>query len=97
MEHSVLGAFYLAVTGFILVQLLISELRELIFYWKNGWDFNCDSQTKWRSYKGDSDEKRNEISNKSRVTIDKPFGILILFIQMLILIFVFLRETNEQI
>lgn len=89
MENNFFGMLYLAIAGFILVQLLISEFRELIFYRKNGWDFNCDSQTKWRSYKGESDEKRSEFSNKSRVTIVKPFGVFILFIQLLILIFVF--------
>lgn len=89
MEQNVFRVLFVAMSGFFLVKLLISEFREIVFYKKNNWNFSKDSQTDIRIYRGESYEEKNEYSNKSRVIYGKPIGIII----WLFFIFVFIFES----
>lgn len=86
LEQRVFRVLFVAIAGFFLIKLLVSEFREIIFYKNNNWDFSKDSQTDVKIYKGDSYEEKNEYSNRSRVIYIKPTSIII----WLFFIFVFI-------
>jgi hypothetical protein len=63
------------ILSLLLVYLILQEVREIIFYKKNNWNFDLDSSTGWKMYKGDSTDERDLITNKSRVCYGTPFMI----------------------
>lgn len=87
MENIVLGIFYISVTVCFLVSMTISEVRDIMFYKNNNWNFELDSHPKWKSYEGDSDK---QISNRSRVIFCMPTGIILLSLQMFIIVYTYI-------
>ncbi|MGO7366198.1 hypothetical protein [Rhizobium leguminosarum] len=68
----VFGAIILSIVGLFLV---IQEVREIIFYKRNNWNFDLDSNVGLRLYNGDSSDEKDLVSNKSRVCLGAPFMI----------------------
>ena len=60
----------------VVVFLVIAEIRELIFYKKNNWDFSTDSNIGLKMYNGDSTSDEDLTSNRTRVCYGTPFMIL---------------------
>ncbi|CDZ52839.1 hypothetical protein [Neorhizobium galegae] len=69
--------FFGFIFGVAFIVNAVSEIREISFYKKNDWDFDLDSGTKLQVYRGDSDEKKDIISNRERVIYAKPIMILV--------------------
>lgn len=94
MESIILLVLYTSMTAYFLVSMTISEVRDIMFYKNNDWNFELDSHPKWKSYEGDSDR---QISNRSRVIFCMPTGILFLSLQMLIIVYTFIINYNWRI
>lgn len=84
IENIILGIFYISVTAYFLVSMTISEVRDIMFYKNNNWNFELDSHPKWKSYEGDSDK---QISNRSRVIFCMPTAIIFLSLQMVAIVY----------
>ncbi|MGR4844200.1 hypothetical protein ACIPSK_16525 [Rhizobium sp. LARHSG275] len=68
----VAGAIILSI---VVLFLVIQEVREVIFYKRNNWNFDLDSNVGIRLYNGDSTDEKDLVSNKSRVCFGTPFMI----------------------
>lgn len=86
------AAKYLNVDGFVgaaiillfpFLFLIIQETREIIFYKKNNWNFDLDSNIGSKMYKGESTDERDLVTNRSRVLYGRPF-LIVLFLVLLI-------------
>ncbi|XKM38581.1 hypothetical protein A4U53_006380 (plasmid) [Rhizobium ruizarguesonis] len=68
----VVGAIILSI---VVLFLIIQEVREILFYKRNNWNFDVDSNVGLRLYNGDSTDEKDLVSNKSRVCFGTPFMI----------------------
>ncbi|WP_141105670.1 hypothetical protein [Rhizobium sp. R635] len=73
----------IAVLSLAIIFLVTTEVKELIFYKKNKWDFELDSKIGSKMYKRESAEEEDIIPNRSRVLYTMPLLIL-LFLTLLI-------------
>ncbi|ARQ08647.1 hypothetical protein NXC12_CH00559 [Rhizobium etli] len=67
----------------VLVFLISVEIREILFYRKNGWNFDLDSNVGLKVYNGDSNSEEDLTSNKSRVCYGTPFAIAVCAIALI--------------
>ncbi|MBY5336794.1 hypothetical protein HFO99_23180 [Rhizobium leguminosarum] len=63
------------ILSIVVLSLVIQEVREIIFYKRNNWNFDLDSNVGLRLYNGDSTDEKDLVSNKSRVCFGTPFMI----------------------
>ena len=68
--------FAIILLSVIVLFLVIVEIRELLFYKRNSWDFNSDSNVGFKMYNGDSTSGEDLTSNRTRVCYGTPFVIL---------------------
>ncbi|MGO7610013.1 hypothetical protein ACC689_01870 [Rhizobium ruizarguesonis] len=61
------------ILSLVLLFLIIQEVREIIFYKRNNWNFDLDSNIGMKVYNGDSTDEKDLVSNKSRVCFGTPF------------------------
>ncbi|MBY5652263.1 hypothetical protein HFO45_29055 [Rhizobium leguminosarum] len=61
----------------VLLSFIIQEVREIIFYKRNNWNFDLDSNIGGKMYKGDSTDDKDLMTNKSRVCYGTPFMIVV--------------------
>ncbi|RWL83679.1 MAG: hypothetical protein EOR67_05490 [Mesorhizobium sp.] len=64
------------------VVLAVQEVRELLYYWNNGWNFFENSKISWSTYYNRRSwpfpqRPEDRISNKQRVCFGRPFFIVI--------------------
>lgn len=64
--------------------LAIEEAREILFYIRNNWNFDFDSNIGGKIYKGDSTDDRDLATNRSRVLYGRPF-LIVVFLAFLII------------
>ncbi|RWL98506.1 MAG: hypothetical protein EOR68_14745 [Mesorhizobium sp.] len=65
-----------------IVVLAVQEVRELLYYWNNGWNFFENSKISWSTYYNRRSwpfpqRPEDRISNKQRVCFGRPFFIVI--------------------
>ncbi|MDF0664022.1 MULTISPECIES: hypothetical protein [unclassified Rhizobium] len=68
--------FAIILLSVVVLFLVIVEIRELIFYKRNNWDFDSDSNVGFKMYDGDSTSEEDLTSNRTRVCYGTPFMIL---------------------
>lgn len=59
--------FAIILLSVVVLFLVIVEIRELLFYKRNNWDFNSDSKVGFKMYNGDSTSEQDLTSNRTRV------------------------------
>jgi hypothetical protein len=64
------------ILSLLLLFLIIQEVREIIFYKRNNWNFDLDNNIGLKMYNGDSTDDKDLISNRSRVCYGAPFMIV---------------------
>ncbi|PDT17840.1 hypothetical protein CO670_05320 [Rhizobium sp. J15] len=64
------------ILSLVVIFLIIQEVREIMFYKRNNWNFDLDSHVGIKLYKGDSTDDKDLVTNKSRVCYGTPFMIL---------------------
>lgn len=68
--------FAIILLGVVVLFLLVVEIRELLFYKRNNWNFNSDSNVGFKMYNGDSTSEGDLTSNRTRVCYGTPLMIL---------------------
>ncbi|MBY3432755.1 hypothetical protein HFN89_01015 [Rhizobium laguerreae] len=67
--------FAIILLSAVVLFLVVAEIRELLFYKKNNWDFSSDSNIGVKMYNGDSTSEKDLTSNRTRVLYGTPFMI----------------------
>ena len=77
IEYANLRTFLMALLLCLLFISVTTEIREVVFYSKNNWDFRKQSQIGNKNiYKGDSTNAKDIVSNIDRVLIARPIFIV---------------------
>ncbi|MBX4983135.1 hypothetical protein [Rhizobium binae] len=72
------------ILSLVFLFLAIEEAREILFYIRNNWNFDIDSNIGGKIYKGDSTGDRDLVTNRSRVLYGRPF-LIVVFLAFLII------------
>jgi hypothetical protein len=76
----------------VILFLITVEIREILFYRKNSWNFDLDSNIGLKVYNGDSNSEEDLTSNKSRVCYGTPFAIVVCAIILIPFVTFFLSK-----
>ena len=64
------------------ILLMLLWVRDLIFYWKNNWDFSLSHGSDF--FVGVEGDMRQPVSNRTRVTFAYPISIALILVGILI-------------